>query len=96
MLVSLSNRSINTGLNHNGFFNHTDEDYCVYKIAQIMAKADNVTNFLYQRSQNNPFTIWNNATGFMEARNANGSWAGPDACWTEGQYLQRPLNVSSN
>ncbi|EKM76087.1 hypothetical protein AGABI1DRAFT_131606 [Agaricus bisporus var. burnettii JB137-S8] len=60
------------------------EDYCVYKIAQIMGKPDNVTDFLYERSQKNPFTIWNNETGFMEARNADGSWAGPDACWTEG------------
>lgn len=31
-----------------------------------------------------PTTIFNNATGFMEARNANGDWAGPDNGWTEG------------
>jgi putative alpha-1,2-mannosidase len=85
MLVSRSYGSANTQLNQSNFFFYTDEDYCVYKIAQIMAKPDNITNFLYQRSQNNPFTIWNNDTGFMEARNADGSWAGPDACWTEGQ-----------
>ena len=35
-----------------------------------------------------PFLIYNNATGFMEARNANGSWAGPDNGWTEGMYLR--------
>ena len=33
-----------------------------------------------------PFSIYNNATGFMEARNANGTWAGPDNGWTEGMY----------
>jgi putative alpha-1,2-mannosidase len=31
-----------------------------------------------------PFTIFNNATNFMESRNANGSLAGQDAGWTEG------------
>jgi putative alpha-1,2-mannosidase len=31
-----------------------------------------------------PSTIFNSATGFMEARNANGDWAGPDNGWTEG------------
>ena len=31
-----------------------------------------------------PFTIFNHDTGFMEARNASGAWAGQDAGWTEG------------
>lgn len=36
------------------------------------------------RSLTAPFTIFNNATGFMEARNASGAWTGPDPGWTEG------------
>ena len=32
-----------------------------------------------------PFTIYNTLTGFMEAKNANGSWAGPNNGWTEGK-----------
>ena len=32
-----------------------------------------------------PFTLFNDATGFMEARNADGSWAGEDNGWTEGK-----------
>jgi Glycosyl hydrolase family 92 len=31
-----------------------------------------------------PFTLYNDETGFMEARNADGSWAGEDRGWTEG------------
>jgi putative alpha-1,2-mannosidase len=31
-----------------------------------------------------PFLLFNDATGFMEARNADGSWAGEDNGWTEG------------
>jgi putative alpha-1,2-mannosidase len=30
------------------------------------------------------FTLFNDETGFMEARNADGSWAGEDEGWTEG------------
>lgn len=29
-----------------------------------------------KRALTAPFTIFNNETGFMEARNANGDWAG--------------------
>ncbi|GMK53915.1 hypothetical protein CspeluHIS016_0105010 [Cutaneotrichosporon spelunceum] len=37
--------------------------------------------------------IWNNGTGFMEARRADGSWAGPWAGWTEGDHWAYSLTV---
>ena len=33
-----------------------------------------------------PFTLFNPDTGFMEARNEDGSWAGEDRGWTEGVF----------
>ena len=39
---------------------------------------------LLNRSMNNYQTIYNSATGFMEAKNDNGTWAGSDQGWTEG------------
>ncbi|KAI0365464.1 glycoside hydrolase family 92 protein [Pilatotrama ljubarskyi] len=40
-----------------------------------------------------PFTIFNNATGFMEARNADGSWAGQTAGWTEGDMWAYTFDI---
>ncbi|BEI84098.1 hypothetical protein CcaverHIS002_0407020 [Cutaneotrichosporon cavernicola] len=37
--------------------------------------------------------IWNNETGFMEARRADGSWAGWWAGWTEGDHWAYSLTV---
>jgi putative alpha-1,2-mannosidase len=51
-----------------------------------MGKPDNITSFLLNRSQRAPFTLYNNDTSFMEARNSDGSFAGPDSGWTEGAY----------
>lgn len=61
-----------------------DDDYAVYVAAKALGQPDNVTSFLLDRSQRSPFTLFNNDTGFMEARNGDGSWAGPDSGWTEG------------
>jgi putative alpha-1,2-mannosidase len=36
---------------------------------------------------NVPFNLFNDQTGFMEARNQDGSWAGEDRGWTEGQFM---------
>jgi putative alpha-1,2-mannosidase len=49
-----------------------------------LGKPANITDFLLQRALGAPFTLFNNETGFMEARNADGSWAGADNGWTEG------------
>lgn len=37
--------------------------------------------------------MFNNATGFMEARNNDGSWAGEGAGWTEGDHWAYSLDV---
>ena len=39
---------------------------------------------LLNRSLTNYHSIYNPTTGFMEAKNANGTWAGSDQGWTEG------------
>ena len=65
----------------------TDDDYAAYILALHLGKPQTITEFLYERAMRTPFLIYNNATGFMEARNANGSWAGPDNGWTEGMCV---------
>ncbi|KAG6836167.1 hypothetical protein H0H93_010715 [Arthromyces matolae] len=52
------------------------DDYAVYKVALALGKPANITDFLLERSLRAPTTIYNNDTGFVEARDANGSWAG--------------------
>ena len=39
------------------------------------------------------YALFNTATGFMEARNANGSWAGQDEGWTEGDMWAYTFDV---
>jgi putative alpha-1,2-mannosidase len=39
------------------------------------------------------FSLFNDKTGFMEARNADGSWAGEDEGWTEGDKWAYTFNV---
>jgi putative alpha-1,2-mannosidase len=51
-------------------------------VAEVLGKTKEA-KFYRERSKNYR-TIFNNQTGFMEARFANGSWAGEDAGWTEG------------
>ncbi|KAG5643250.1 hypothetical protein DXG03_001300, partial [Asterophora parasitica] len=69
------------------------DDYAAYKLAAALGKPDSVTSFLLKRSLRAPFTLFNSKTGFMEARNANGSWAGPDNGWTEGDKWAYSFNV---
>ncbi|PPQ82587.1 hypothetical protein CVT26_002249, partial [Gymnopilus dilepis] len=69
------------------------DDYAAYVLARELGKPENITNFLLQRSMAAPFTIFNDATGFMEARNADGSWAGEDNGWTEGDKWAYTFDV---
>jgi predicted alpha-1,2-mannosidase len=58
------------------------DDWCVAQIARKMGKTK---DFLYfQDRAHNYENIFNKSTGFMQARNSDGSWAAPDAGWTEG------------
>jgi predicted alpha-1,2-mannosidase len=59
------------------------DDYAVSVLAGLLNKTDEQAFFRY-RSMTNPFTIFNSATGFMEAKKADGAWAGQDRGWTEG------------
>ncbi|KDQ52009.1 glycoside hydrolase family 92 protein [Jaapia argillacea MUCL 33604] len=70
------------------------DDYALSLLSAHLAKSQpssaspnpyslNASHFL-TRSKLASFSLFNDATGFMEARNADGSWAGPDEGWTEG------------
>ncbi|KAK6075616.1 glycosyl family hydrolase 92 protein [Seiridium cupressi] len=51
-------------------------------VAHAAGKSDEAAS-LEERSKNYA-TIWNNETQFMQARNANGTWANDTWGWTEG------------
>ncbi|THH29573.1 hypothetical protein EUX98_g4616 [Antrodiella citrinella] len=68
------------------------DDHAVGTLASLLNKSADAEFFL-ARSVSAPFTIFNNDTGFMEARNANGSWAGQDAGWTEGDMWAYTFDV---
>ncbi|KAI0696503.1 glycosyl hydrolase family 92-domain-containing protein [Cerioporus squamosus] len=59
------------------------DDCAVAAVAAAVSQHDDAA-FFRARSLSAPFSIFNNDTGFMEAKFANGSWAGPTAGWTEG------------
>ena len=69
-----------------------DDDYAVSVLAAALGK-DTDAAFFRARAFSAPFTIFNNDTGFMEARNADGSWAGQDAGWTEGDMWAYTFDV---
>ncbi|KAI0333360.1 glycoside hydrolase family 92 protein [Cubamyces sp. BRFM 1775] len=68
------------------------DDYAVSVLAAALGK-DADAAFFRARAFSAPFTIFNNGTGFMEARNANGSWAGQNAGWTEGDMWAYTFDV---
>ncbi|ODN72681.1 hypothetical protein L202_08120 [Cryptococcus amylolentus CBS 6039] len=49
-------------------------------------------SLLNTRSKNYK-SLWNNGTSFMEARNSDGSWAGDENGWTEGDKWAYSLDV---
>jgi len=58
------------------------DDWCVAQVARSLRKMDDYAFFL-RRSQNYR-NIFNPATGFMQAKNFDGSWAKENEGWTEG------------
>ncbi|KAH7923196.1 glycoside hydrolase family 92 protein [Leucogyrophana mollusca] len=68
------------------------DDYAVSVLATLLNKTSEAT-FFRNRSMTNPFTIYNNATGFVEARNASGAWAGPTQGFTEGDKWAYTFDV---
>lgn len=70
----------------------SDDDHAVSILAGLLNKSSDAA-FFHNRAVTNPFTLYNHDTGFMEARNANGSWAGPDSGWTEGDKWAYSFDV---
>ncbi len=58
------------------------DDYAVAQIAKALGKTADYQYFL--KRSHNYANIFDQETGFMRARNADGSWAAPDVGWTEG------------
>lgn len=69
-----------------------DDDYAAYSLASAIGEHEWAEK-LRARAFSAPFSIFNNATGFMEARNASGAWAGQDAGWTEGDMWAYTFDV---
>jgi putative alpha-1,2-mannosidase len=53
-------------------------------------------DFFAARSISAYKSIFNNDTGFMEARNASGAWAGGDRGWTEGDMWAYTFDVAQD
>ena len=69
------------------------DDFAVAQVAKAVGK-DADYRFFIERSRNYR-NLYNPATGFMQGRNADGSWADADAGWTEGDkwvYTYSPLH----
>lgn len=58
------------------------DDWCVAQVAKALGKTSDYEFFL-KRSQNYKH-LFNADTGFMQAKNYDGSWASSKAGWTEG------------
>lgn len=69
----------------------SDDDYAVSQLASALNHTTDATFFL-DRSKTY-HKIFNNDTRFMEARFANGSWAGEDQGWTEGDKWAYSFDV---
>ncbi|KAL7416786.1 glycoside hydrolase family 92 protein [Mrakia frigida] len=67
------------------------DDYAVSLIAQTAGHPEDAAFYL-NRSQSYR-TIFNSETSFMEARWANGSWAGREEGWTEGDEWAYTFDV---
>jgi len=60
------------------------DDWCVAQVAKSLGNTKDYRFFL-DRSLNYKH-IFNPATGFMQAKNSDGSWAGEKDGWTEGDH----------
>ena len=69
-----------------------DDDYAAAVLAMALNKTADAA-FFAARSRSVYKSIFNNGTGFMEARNASGAWAGQDQGWTEGDMWAYTFDV---
>jgi predicted alpha-1,2-mannosidase len=58
------------------------DDWCVSQIAATLGKTGDAQYFLNRA--HNYESLFNKATGLMQARHSDGSWANPKDGWTEG------------
>ncbi|KAF8240930.1 hypothetical protein L208DRAFT_1420325 [Tricholoma matsutake] len=70
------------------------DNYPAYKLGVALGKPLNITSFLLKCTMCTLFMLFNANTGFMEARNQDGTWAGEDRRWTEGLIEKRGGNAS--
>jgi putative alpha-1,2-mannosidase len=68
-----------------------DDDWAASIVARHLGHEDQA-DALLDRSRNWR-KLYNKETGFMEARNSDGSWAGEDVGWTEGDHWAYSLDV---
>jgi hypothetical protein len=68
-----------------------DDDWAAAIVAANVDARDDA-RVLLERSKSYR-NMWNAETGFMEAKNSDGSWAGPNAGWTEGDHWAYSLTV---
>ncbi|PFH47119.1 glycoside hydrolase family 92 protein [Amanita thiersii Skay4041] len=69
------------------------DDFSAAMLGRAIGKPEDVVQPLLDRAMTAPFTLWNEATGFMEARNADGAFAGESAGWTEGDKWTYTFDV---
>jgi predicted alpha-1,2-mannosidase len=73
-----------------------EDTYDDYAVAQIAKATGHVKDYEFFLERSRAYRhIFNSATGFMQAKNFDGTWASPDAGWTEGDkwvYLFAPLH----
>lgn len=67
------------------------DDYAASVVAEHANDTKNAA--LLRKRSMNYHTIFNNETNFMEAMNDNGTWAGSDQGWTEGDDWVYTFNV---
>jgi predicted alpha-1,2-mannosidase len=58
------------------------DDYAVAQVAKAVGKHEDYAFFMKRSTSYRH--LFNPARGFMQAKNADGSWASPDDGWTEG------------
>ncbi|KAI7274749.1 hypothetical protein KC345_g6903 [Hortaea werneckii] len=67
------------------------DDYAAAVVAEHA--GDGTTAYSLRNRSQNYHNIFNTKTGFMEAKNANGTWAGSEQGWTEGDDWVYTFNV---
>nr|KIR88126.1 alpha-1,2-mannosidase [Cryptococcus tetragattii IND107] len=68
------------------------DDHAAAIIATHLSLPASTIDLLRNRSLSYK-NMWNAETGFMESRNSDGSWAGEDEGWTEGDHWAYSLDV---